>query len=372
MATIEDLFSHVVIDRVISRLRGPDYRMGNFYNVLPGQSAVDEVPGRKFAWDVFDNTRLIAQGRTPGSAAANVALNPVGTVLATAYRMYEQTALDYERVFRNRGLGAAMGDVDARGERYIAKQMTHKLRRFMNAREFMIVRMFVDGGFNLRVDGNDVIPKIFDAAAAATGEVVIDFQHPGVTTVAADWAIATTNIINDLIAFNDLTEKGARYPLTTAWCASSTWTNITNNDQVKATGGTANVWFNDQGFVPTVSRDPEDAGAMTPGVSFVLRGFPQMRWYVYGDTFITDDGVTTNHIANEKVVMTPDPSTEWLEWRAGSELVRKREGGDIEEQFGFGMWQRLVDNPLALSMFALDNGLPAPYVPNAWLIVDTS
>ncbi len=374
MATIEDLFTHVVIDRVITRLRGADYRVANMYEMLPGQSAVDEVPGRKFAWDVFDNTRVIAQGRTPGSAAANVSLNPVGTVLATCYRIFEQTTLDYERVFRNRGLGAAMGDVDARGERYIAKQMTHKLRRVMNAREFMVVRTLADGRFKLKVVGNDVIPLAFPVGASLeAGEVAIDFQHPASSkfTVPVDWTAPTTTIINDLIAINDLSEKGARFPLEIAWCNSTTWKDITNNDQVKATGGTANVWFNEQGFVPTTSRDPEDAGAMTPGVSFVLRGFPQMKWFVYGDQYIDDEGTVTDHIVDGNVIMTPRQSTEWMEWRSGSELVQKREGGPIDEQFGFGMWQEVVRNPLALAMFALDNGLPAPYVPQAWFIVDT-
>lgn len=380
MATIEDLFSHVVIDRVISRLRGADHRMGAFYNMLPGMSAVDEFPGRKFAWDVFDNTRVIAQGRTPGSAAANVALQPVGTVLATAYRMYEQTTLDYERVFRNRGLGAPLGSVDARGERYIAKQMTHKLRRFNNAREFMIVRMFADGSFKLDVQGNDVIAKATGAGATG-GEVLIDFQFPasnkldvgasfGLGTII--WSDATAPIIDDLIEINDKSEKGARFPLEVAWCPSDVWRFIANNDQVRDTGGTANVWFNEQGFVPTVSRDPEDAGAITPGVAFVLRGFPQIKWYVYGDQYIDDSSTTPiDHLVAGQVIFTPNPSTEWLEWRSGSELVMKREGGPIEEQFGFGMWQEVVRNPLALSMFALDNGLPAPYVPNAWFTLDS-
>ena len=379
MATLEDLFGHVVIDRVISRLRGADYRVANMYEMLPGQSAVDEVPGRKFGWDVFDNTRVIAQGRTPGSAAANVVLQPTGTVTATAYRIFEQTALDYERVFRNRGLGLSLGSVDVRGERYIAKQMLHKTRRVMNAREFMVTRMLVDGSFKLLVQGNDVIPQATGAGPTG-GEVLVDFRHPATNKLdladtgfgAVVWSDAASLIINDLIQLNDRSEKGSRFPLEIAWCPSDIWTSITNNTQVRETGGTANVWFNEQGFVPTRSRDPEDTGAQTPGVAFVLRGFPQIKWFIYGDNYIDDTGAVTPHIAAGQVVFTPRQSTEWLEWRAGSELVQKRENGPIEEQFGFGMWQEIVRNPLAISMFALDNGLPAPYVPQAWFTLDTT
>lgn len=378
MATIEDLFSHIAIDRVVSTVRDKDYRMAKFYGMQVGGSAVDRVPGRKFGWDRFDVTRLIAQGRTPGSSAAQVALNPVGTVLATAYRMNEETFIDYERIYRNRAVGRPMGEVDAQGERYIALQMQHKLRRFMAAREFMVNRMFVEGGFKLVVKGQDVIPKAF--SDTTTGAVSIDFQHPAANKlgVVADlggtaWTNAAALIINDLIDINDLAEKGSRFPLTQAWCDTEVAKSVMNNTQVQATGGTANTWFNMLGYTPTQN----DQQQITPGMSFSLRGFPQITWHIYGDRFETDDStsgtpVFINAIPAGNVILTPNPDPEWVEYREGSELVQKRENGDIEEQFGFGMWQEIRRNPLGIAMFGLDNGLPTPYVPNAWFIVDTS
>lgn len=363
--TIENLFKHVNIDRVISTVLENDYRMAKYYGFLPGQANTDQFPGRTFGWDRFDVTRKVAQGRTPGSAAAQVDLNKVGSVVATADRSAEETHVDAERIFRNRGVGQPMGSVDARGERYVTLQMAHKVRRTNHRREFMVNRMFVEGGFKQIVQGNDLL--IRPRSDTTAGAIEVDFQHPPANQITmGDWSAAATPIIDSLWALNRQAERSSRWPVTVAWINSNTAKNIQNNTQVKETAGSANVWFNELGFTPTFNED----GKMTTGQTVVLRGFPHMTWHIYDDFFQADDGTNIDAVPDTRAIFTPAPDAEWCEYREGTELVQKTVGGDFVEVSGFDMWMQYVGNPAGINMFSVDNGLPTPYVPQAWFIGD--
>ena len=82
--TIQQLMQTPVITRVVSRIRTPLSLFQNFFGMAPGQAASSNVSGRHLGWDIFDKTRLIAEGRAPGTGPATVQRKSVGHVSAVA------------------------------------------------------------------------------------------------------------------------------------------------------------------------------------------------------------------------------------------------------------------------------------------------
>ncbi len=372
--TLDELFHHITINRVISRLQGPSHKLTSFYGLNPGGPNTDDVGGDKFGWDIFDRTRNIATGRFRMTGPATAKPQSVGVVNATCYRMFEQTPIDGERIFRKRGIGQPLGSLDVQGERYLTKQIGHIGERFMNARELMIAWMF-RGGFKLTQVGDGIIPT----ALTGTGEVTIDFQHPASNRgnvggiFSGDWDTpATATIIEDLLLLNEHSMQNSRYPQECAWVRAKTAAHILRNDEVKGIGGTANMVTGDGVQKLNFTGDTNLEGNLSNIMGFTLRGFPAMKWMIYDDTVVLPySSQTVEPLLKEgQVLFTPSPSSGWLEWKNGSELVKKEVNGPITEEFGFAMWQETQRNPVGLSLYALDNGLPAPYVPQAWYLAD--
>lgn len=367
-ASLDQLFHHITINRIVSQLQGPTHKLTSYYGMGPGGANTDDVGGEKFGWDLFDRTRNIATGRLRASGPATATAQKVGTVNATCYRMFEQTPLDYDRIYRKRGLGAPLGSFDTMGQKYLTKQISHIGEKFLNARETLIAWMF-RGGFELQIDGDSVIPVPVGTGA----EISVDFKHPAANqgTVggifAGNWQdAANAKPIQELLNLNEASMQNSRYPQTVAWCRATTAYNLLNSDEVKAMGGTANTVFADGAGRLDFTGDANDEGRLSNIMSFVLRGYPAMKWMVYDDVVTLPNGNTEPFLNDNEVLFTPDPSSSWLEWKNGSEAVQKSVGGGIEDAFGMTMWQETQRNPVAISLYALDNGLPAPYVPGAW------
>ena len=87
-ATYSELFNHVVIDRIISTVRSPNHRLSQIYGLQPGGSAVSDIGGEVFGWDIFDRTRKMSSGRLRNSGPATRKPNLVVTKTATVYRQY--------------------------------------------------------------------------------------------------------------------------------------------------------------------------------------------------------------------------------------------------------------------------------------------
>ena len=173
--SLDSIFHYITINKIISRIQGPTNKLTRFYGLNPGGANVDSVGGDKFAWDIFDRTRGLATGRFRGSPAGTAKPQKVGHVQATTYRSFEVVNIDYEQLHRNRGIGQPLGSVDARGEKYLSKQIAHLAERFINTREAMVAWMF-RGGFQLLKDGDDVFP--WPPGNTPTGGFDVDFQHP--------------------------------------------------------------------------------------------------------------------------------------------------------------------------------------------------
>lgn len=374
MATLDSLLHYKVINRIVSRLRGATYKMCRTYGCLPGGVNVDRVGGEIFAWDIFDNTRRVLPGRARGTGPATKKPQAIGHVDATAARFFEQISLDYDKIFRNRTLGGPMGSVDTMGQRYLARQIQYQAQKAANTREAMLAYMF-KGGYELNIVGDDV--EILPMGSG--GQITVNFQHPASNQgnvggiFAGDWDNVAAPIIDNLLALNRHAMQNSRYPQQIAWITGTTAGHILKNTQVKDLGGTANIVWADRDPLDFTGDQTIPENKLSNIMSFVLRGYPSIRWYVYDD-LIERGGTSTltydEFIPDGKVLFTPTPDAEWLEYKEGSEPIQRTIGGPVEEGIGLNMWTKITADPVQISLYCVDNGLPSPYVPAAWYYVD--
>lgn len=369
--TLGQLLRTPTIVKAISQIRTPGSLFQDFYGLAPGGTAAITRSGSELGWDIFDNVRTLASARARGAAPGTVAPNPVGHVGATALRLYEKIPLEYEKIFRTRPLGSQVGTVNADGQAYISRQIRYLAQRFKNAREFCVSRMF-RGGFGILVSGDEHI-----LVEKGAGTVDVDYQIPSEhisdaipgcdltgagDRITAVWSAAGTDVIGQLLNINADFENLHGYPLRHIWMGSTVFGWLLNNTGLQATGGTAFRVFDS---VTQREINTFDGGTRPSGYEVVFRALPWFRFHVY-DAVLTVNGTTTKFIPDTVdaayVIMTPDPG-DWCGLVNGSELIRKKVNAQAEEAFGFTTWTMPCVDPAGEELRALDNFLPALFIP---------
>jgi hypothetical protein len=387
MATVSyaEITSAPVVTRAISRIKTPQDRFQNFFGCQPGGPNIEQVGGHNAAWDIFDKTRTIAKGRAPGAGPATTAPQVLGQVRATIYRAHEKIMILDERVFRHRPVGGQYGEVDVAGQRYITQQEGYLAQRFKNSREFMLAHM-CRGGFDLLRDGEDWVPVAdgagtysidFQIPAGNKGEcemvdlagtALISFVEPDAATVTALWDQTyaklkwsdTTNapIIGQVLALNEAFEAQHGRPVVHAWMSATTYQYMLNNTGLKNAAGTANTVFSDWRDSPMVNAE----GIRDTGFEVVFRGLPFLRVHVYS-AGLDVNGTFARLIADNVVIFTSEPEIDWFSMLEGSEMVRENRMAPSTERYGLAAWTELTTQPSGSELIAVDNCLPALYVP---------
>src|SRR3954471_12305691 len=109
MATLQEVLSPSVVNRVISRIKVPQSRLQNFFGMQLGGPNNNPIGRRIFSWDIFDKTRSIAPMRAPGTGPGTVVKQSVGRVTGTFPRAHAEVRLDYEVLHNLRSLGRPAG-----------------------------------------------------------------------------------------------------------------------------------------------------------------------------------------------------------------------------------------------------------------------
>jgi hypothetical protein len=172
MATLQEVLSPSVVNRVISRIKVPQSRLQNFFGMQLGGPNNNPIGRRYFSWDIFDKTRTIAGIRAPGTGPSTATPQSVGRVTGVFPRAHEEIRLDYERLHNIRALGRPAGEIDQMGLNYITRQEEFLAQRFANFREFMVSRM-LRGVFDVLQVGDDWFPV--DSGA---GQFSVNYQVP--------------------------------------------------------------------------------------------------------------------------------------------------------------------------------------------------
>lgn len=368
VATIDGLLSSPTIKKVISRVKGPHLQMLDLFGMNPGGRNVFREGGKKFAYDTFNNTRSVASGRRHGVGPATIAENPIGNVSGFMYRSHEKMVIPYDKVFGNRDLGKDFGRIplEQSGKDYIRRQTEYITRRFRNARELILSRMFAAGSVSIDVQGDDM--KLVPSG----GNFTIDFQHPAGNRgdvggiFAQNWGSApTTAVPNDeLMALNNHAAANSGLPIAHALCSSLTWAKVLNVSQVQNLAGSANRPFT----VLQRTGDTDDKGNVSTSFTAVLAGMPWLTWHIMDQRFAYN-GTETQVIPDDDIVLTPEPSSEWLELLEGSEMVRETTHSPLKHVYGMEGWRTPGIDPAAEVVKMVDGFMFALYIPSAFYYV---
>lgn len=372
MVTLQEVLSPSVVNRVISRIKVPQSRLQNFFGMQLGGPNNNPIGRRYFSWDIFDKTREIATMRAPGTGPATARKQATGRVTGVFPRIHEEVRLDYEILNNLRALGRPAGEVDQMGLNYITRQEEYLAQRFANFREFMVSRM-LKGSFDILQDGDNWYP-----VDHGSGTVTVNYQIPSGNLnqlnmtgagniIDVRWDNASSSIFTHLIKVNQAFEQLTGRPLRHIWTDSVMWRNVLINTQIHDIGGTANTVFAQYDTVE--ERGPD--GLPTNEFVGVLRGIPWVKWHIYdaGLNIATTGGNSTftrffNSTVGE-VSFMPDPGPDWVEMCIGSEPVIDAYGSPAVERFGFYAWTFTNIKPASIELLAVDNSLPALYVPSA-------
>lgn len=365
-ASLSQLLASSTIVKVVSTIKTPLSKLQNFFGMQIGGPNTRQIGGTTAGWDIFDMTRNIATGRAIGSGPASRRPQAVGRVDTAFYRAHEKIPILAANVHRTRPLGGQYGaeNVEPGGQSYITRQEAHLARLFANNREILVAGM-IRGEIQVLISGDDLIP-VFSG-----GHYTVDFQVPagnknqlnmtgGGNIITADWATASTAILDDLHQINAAFEELHGYPLRHAWCNSTTIAAVYNNTQMQTVAGTSNVVFNS--FNPTGMRGPD--GVEDTGFEVVFRAAPWLTWHVY-DGGLNVNGTFTKFFPDDNVGFYPDPSPAIAEWLEGSEWVKESVVDGGSERFGFTGWTEGTTQPAGWELIGLDVGIPALYIPKA-------
>ena len=378
--TYDQATSAPVVTRAISTIKTPQNRFQSFFgmlssldengNAVPGP-AVLQTGGSQTAWDIFDHTREIARGRARGVGPGTIPPQPIGVVTARFLRVHEKMPILDEKVFRRRPIGEPWGNIDVAGQRYIYNQTRIMAQRVRNMREFALSRM-LRGGFGVYNDGDDWYPCEYDA-----GTFNVDFQIPAGNKdqldmlgdgdiIDASWDAVGTDVIGHVLAINRAFEQLHGFPLRHIWINSIVLGYLLNNTGLKAAAGTANkVWRTWER-----SRFTGPDGVLDTGHEVEFWGLPDFLFHAYDgglNVYNPSTGASayTKFIADTAAIFMPDPSPERIEMMEGSEMVRETRVSTPVERFGIAAWTEPVTQPAGQELIALDNFLPALYLPKA-------
>ncbi len=342
----------------ISQLELPGTTLQNLFGWgFAGRNRLQQS-GRHFSFDVIDHTRSIATGRVPGQAASRQKPQKVGHVTGTFPRSAESIALLDEDLLNHRRLGGQLDELDANGESYLTRQEAYLGQRFANLIEFQTASM-LRGQYQYLIVGDDLLHTFSGGGATVNfgipsgNQGQLDMLGDG-ELLDADWANAATDIPLQLQNINAAMVQLTGLGLSHVVLTGVGWQYVINNTKVQALGGSANVVFDSMRRV--------GAGEFTA----VLRAIPWITFHIidYG----VEAGVSDEFeklIEDDHAAFLPEPSSRWVQYLEGSEIVTEGPGGPKTQAYGFYPFAFATHDPSGWELSAVFNGLPALYLPKA-------
>lgn len=378
---LEQLLSSPVVTRVTQTILTPESRVQKEFGILSdaeGGNGPNVVPmeGRVGTYDIFDTTRTVASVVGPLAGPIKVVRQVAATVPFTCIRGHEKIHLNDNEINRNRPLGGAIGTVDARGQNYIMRQQRYMAQRIRNLREFVMVQMLRGNKLYIQPVGEGFKVSATDTNAAGQ----IDFKVPPAQVVAvgggmannltlgsqadiilaaAPWDNAATEIITDLLEIESGSAEVQGRPFTHFWMNPATWGKILNNTQVRNAGGPQFSPFD------MYDRIADSQGKRAGSFNATLKGHPHAVFHIYSG-FLTDPytGSTVEAFPSGYIAAHPDVTSEWFEFREGSEIVRETRNDPGSMRTGIAAWTEPVTQPAGYELITLDNFLPVLMIPS--------
>lgn len=332
-------------------------------DVAKGANVLNFGHGRNGAFSVFDNSRRVAKGRAPGTAAAQSGVQDVGQVPFTYARMYDSIRLLAE-TFHNLGLINDPAQRDLMGRRMIEMQTRVKAQEAANWRKAALIgslrstlrarRAGEDVHWSFTT-GNSVSQQI---PAGNLGQ--LNMLGAG-NIISASWANPATRINDHLDGINTGFQRLCGGALKASIIPGNVWSAIIGNDQIRNLAGIANPPFE------TLKVDVNSKVAVTMKNVKIAKivSQPQCTFYVTDENVILDDGEQSIVPTGTGMFFGFEPDDGTVAVYEGSEPVAEYDGGPETLRTGFSSWYVKRSNPTATEVFFLDNAMPVIHVPRA-------
>lgn len=391
-ATLQELLLPQVILRVISRIRNGQGALGRWLGFQPDRFDNDNVTlsgpntiqgdTRQATFRIFDNTRVVAKGRAPGTGPATVSQNQMGAVQIECARYHIKIPLLYEMLGNLSPMVGPNSQIDAGGQNYLMLQETFIARQFNMMIEMMSAAMLRDSLYFWMV-GDNWFPN-FTAASGTTVGFQVPFQIPSGNKsqlnmlgtgniIGTSWANPGAPILNDCASIEAAYAQLSGYSMTDVWVNGLMWNNILLNTQIRNVGGSSNTVYAEY------DREPETFMDGLKGNKFVgvLRAMPHVRWHIDNDVLALNTdmdpsysnapaGATLSKVVPDTMaIFCTQASSDWTQLYQGGEYVVENYGSPGMLRRGYYFWREFTTQPSAIELIGLLNAIPLLYVPKA-------
>ena len=373
MATIQQMLRPNQLTRVISRIVGGSDALLDFVGMNPGgRNEVDLGHGRSGFYHVFDNTRRLAKGRAPGTAAGRSPAQGMTKVDFTYPRCHDSIGLNYEYL-SNAG---QIGNPTVRDPMIIdqiRRQTGHLGTLARNWRVALVAGMLKDSlyfstsgeSWYFHYSSGSNRQRInWRMPAGNKGQLDMTLRNGttsinGGAIISAGWQTSTTNIPLQIKTINKARQAQGTSPLRYILCGTNVWDYVINNDYVQAQAGSATSPFKEfmvESGLQSDGKTPkfQQRGSIVacPGIEFI----------------ITDEGIEMGengedgyqpHIAVNHALFMGDPDFDGrMKLYKGGEPIAKRDGDTPQNMRGLNSWSVPRSNPTTEELFVLDNAFP--------------
>lgn len=382
MGILSNVLAPSVVTGIVSRIYTPQSVLQRYFGMQIGGPNVNQISGRAYAWDIFDNVRSLARGRAPATGPASVAPNPVGRQTNTFPRAYEKMALSYELIANIRTLGQNAGTRDRMGATYLDEQARIERIRHDNFREAQLGLLLNNGKFSVRFQGDDwiICPSRSGGVAGYDVDYLVPSGNksssiPGLAPISgniidASWATASTHIPKHLDQINQAFQNLVGAPLGLVLTDSTVWRYALSNTDVINMGGSANMAYAQYEMEPLTGPDGQKVGMFVG----VLKAVPWLKWLILDNGLEIDDGTGTGSAPftrwydGTKATFMIDYDPYWMRFQEGSEPVKENPMAPAVERFGFHSWLREWDEPARIEIHTLQNCIPEMRIPKGLMI----
>lgn len=360
-----------VVTKIVSRIKTPGSVFSRFFGFNIGGPNVEQIWGRTYTYDLYDNVRSVARGRLPGSPAGTTSANPIGNVQVTLARSAEKLPLTYEKVNQIRTIGENAGSKDRMGRQYIDRQAMTMKQRAENFREFIVCGALFNGGvYGFYQSGDDLVPtldrsgtyisvdhKIPSSNILTGGSFAAGLQMgTGANIITASWATSSTDIPLALEGINIgfMAQVGA--PLRYIFVDPNTKMFILQNDKVRQLAGTSNTPFASYEKMPLKNPDGTDSSLET----FTLKGCPNYTFISSAHRLDVASGngttvASTPMLQDSYATFMIEPDKTWFQMIEGSEIVKDNDLAPPTERSGFYAWMMEKADPARFEIHTLQN-----------------
>lgn len=330
---------------------------------------VRTVGHRKFSYDIFNDTRKVGASTAPGQAAAVSKRQAVGVVYGQFPRMHDSIELNAEEIHNRRQIGGSSSVFDEQGATYVARQQRYLGQLAGNFRS-----MLVGGMIRGQLFAHQTSDRVYYDFTATLANWTIDWQIPAANKtqlnmlaagniIDVSWDNPGANIPNHILQINAAFQQLQGSRLDLMIMNAKTWNFMQNNDYVIQNAGSSNPAY------IVLNRNDEVMENGKPNTTLEVR----IAAVPFVTILVTDEGLDlgntdgtttyTKFIPDNCVWFGPNPDPDIMEMLEGDEPIAEYPNAAWVTKAGLSSWSYNSFNPTTKQIFALDNAVPALYVP---------